>query len=156
MRTISTSLTFVQKVLSPIFFPLIWVVFWWLGYWSNYTQIFGLFAITAFIGSVGWYYLVGWSTKIVRIDDNNLYVSNFRREITIPIADIESVSDLVFSEPRRVTIKLRRPSEFGSTIVFLAKYRWYSGLDALPIVDELNRLAAGKRNEFYPSMLNLP
>lgn len=157
---ISTRMTFVQKVLSPFFFPVVAAVLWWTGYWQGMYEFLGIFVIVGLIAPIVWYVFAVWPVKTVRIDDDNLYVSNFLREIKIPIADIESVSDLIFSEPRRVSIKLARPSEFGSTIVFLAKFRWYTGIDARfdahPIVDELNRLAAQKRGDFYPSMLNLP
>ena len=157
---ISTRLTFVQKVLTPFFFPVVAALLWWTGYWQGMYEFLGIFVIVGLIAPIVWYVFAVLPVKTVGIDDDNLYVSNFLREITIPIADIESVTDLKLTEPRRVTIRLTKPSEFGSTIVFLAKCRWYAGIDARvdahPIVDELNRLAAGKRDEFYPSMLNIP
>lgn len=153
---ISTRMTFVQKFVTPLFIPLFFALVWWQGSAVRFDRTFDAFAVAAFAVSIVWYALVFWPAKVVRIDDNNLYVSNFMREATIPIADIESVSDFILSEPRRVSIKLKKPSEFGSTIIFLAKYRWYSGFDAHPIVDELTRLAAQKRGDFFPSMLNIP
>lgn len=79
--------------------------------------------------------------KKVSIDDHNLYVSNYRTEITIPITEITDVREFLFSEPRRVTIHLRNPTEFGSKIIFLATYRAFAFLSPHPIVDELIQMS---------------
>ena len=75
------------------------------------------------------------------MDDRNLYVSNYRKEITVPISEIEEVREFLLSEPRRVTIRLRNPTEFGQNIRFLATYRAFAFLSPHPIVDELTQMA---------------
>ena len=85
--------------------------------------------------------LLFWPLKKVVIDDNNLYVSDFHTEITIPFSEIERVSEFVLSEPRRVTIRLKNPTRFGRKIVFLATYRAFAFFSSHPIVSELRELA---------------
>ncbi len=80
---------------------------------------------------------MSWDLKKVSVDDRNFYVSNYRTEITIPISEIAHVGEFLFSEPRRVTIKLHHATEFGDKIVFLATYRAFAFLSPHPVVDEL-------------------
>ena len=53
------------------------------------------------------------------------------------------MNEFILSDPTRITIGLREPSEFGQKIVFLGTYRfggWLAG--SHPIVKELRALAA--------------
>ncbi|HRI02761.1 MAG TPA: hypothetical protein PLL77_03365 [Pyrinomonadaceae bacterium] len=70
-------------------------------------------------------------------------VLNSRKEVSIPFSEIDDVSESIFSDPRRITIKLRNPTEFGQKIAFLGTYR-FGGIFAgpHPIVAELQALAA--------------
>ncbi len=91
---------------------------------------------------------LGWGLKWVAIDDANkrLYVSNYRKEISIPFSEIAHVSEFILSDPRRITIKLHHPTEFGQKIVFLSTYRfggWLAGPH--PIVKELQGLTSQQR-----------
>jgi hypothetical protein len=100
------------------------------------------FAIpTAFLSVTLW---LGWAVKWVALDVPNqrLYVSNYLKEISIPFSEIADVSEFFFSDPRRITIKLHNPTEFGQKIVFLGTYR-FGGIFAgpHPIVAELLSLA---------------
>ena len=155
-RLISSRLTFVQKFISPLVGLLIIGSFFGSVLRTEPNIGFFVFLFVAALIGGAFYFLTTWPAKVVHIDGENLYVSNYRREITIPLADIDGVSDFILSNPRTVTIKLKKPSEFGDKIVFIAQYRWIVGFDSHPIVDELTRLAAEKQGIFYPSMLNLP
>jgi hypothetical protein len=119
--------------------------------------IFIVLYSAAFLGFYAW---LGWPLKRVLLDDINkcLYISNYRKEITIPLSQIADVKDFVFSDPRRVTIYLRKPEirtqmtsplhagEFGNKIVFLVTYRFFGGWSTHPIVDELRQLSLTARN----------
>jgi hypothetical protein len=79
--------------------------------------------------------------KKVSVANNTLYVSNYRKEIAVPLSEIADVRGNRFTEPQRVTIYLRQPSEFGSKIVFMAKHRIFSFYSVHPVVDELKAMA---------------
>ena len=134
-RRISTLLTFPYKFISPIF-----LVFWLFVVMEARDLVFLVFGVLIF----GFNVWLSWGLKKISIDDNNLYVSNYRREITIPITEIDDVREFILSEPRRVTIHLKNPTEFGQKIIFLATYRWFVFLSPHPIVDELIQMAYRK------------
>lgn len=142
-RQISSSLTLFHKVILPILFALGIVNIGVLGLRGWYAtpeempwQI--VLMIVAFLFLSLWLF---WPLKKIAIDDNNLYVSDFHTEITIPISEIEKVSEFILSKPRRVTIHLKNPTQFGRKIVFLAMYRPFGFLSSHPIVAELRELA---------------
>lgn len=57
--------------------------------------------------------------KRVEVDDNYLYVSNYLKEIKIPLSDVEFIDKPENSSHQRIKIFLRTPSEFGDMIVFM-------------------------------------
>ena len=146
LRRISSLLTVVAKFIAP---PL--GVLFVANFWFSLGEIRG--------PAIWWFYLVPvlteaiviWhavSVKWVAIDELNgrLYVSNYFKEIAIPLSDIVDVKESLWSDPRRMKITLSQPSEFGEKIVFLGTYR-FGGIFAgpHPIVNELQTLAAKAR-----------
>jgi len=77
----------------------------------------------------------------VQTDGQFLYVSNYRSEIAVPLADISDVSEgrlwSVFSPSIR--IQLRHASRFGQAILFMPRPRLYWRGDH-PAVAELQAL----------------
>ena len=80
--------------------------------------------------------------KQVRIDQDNLYVAGFFKEIAIPFTAVQYVSDFHGSP---VILRLKEKSEFGRTILFLGK--WYPLLpwQSHPIVGQLTQLIKQKK-----------
>jgi hypothetical protein len=85
--------------------------------------------------------------KAVSMDDKYLYISNYRREITIPLRHIGSVREFLLSEPRRITIHSRHRTEFGKKIVFLAKFRLADLWSRHTIVNELMQFAPSQNTK---------
>lgn len=105
---------------------------------------------------IKWIFLAGWTfatalisrqvfpLKRVRLAPGTLLVSNYRREISIPLSDIESVTQSFWQKHRPVTITLRQPSEFGDRIMFVPTILWSWRAwtwKPHPVVDELRALA---------------
>ncbi len=142
-RTISSSQTFIMKVL----FPLVWIT----G--------FGIGTLTMFINpsndtdAMKWQFLFGWiigsavifllgvRLKKVSIDGSSLYISNYLKEISVPLADIERVTENVWINIHPVTIHLKSSSEFGGSILFMPKARFGGWFSSHPVVAELRELA---------------
>jgi len=121
--------------------PLIWER-WSVSPAVNFLLILEYLISLLLLGTSLWMF---GPVKRVSLDEKDrlLYVSNYRKEIAIPLSEIADVSSFILSEPSRITISLRSRSEFGQKIVFLATYRisgWLSG--SHPIVEELLVLAA--------------
>jgi hypothetical protein len=74
--------------------------------------------------------------KRVRMDEKTLYVSNYLREIRVPLADVQEVTQRGWLNARWVTVVLWRESELGRRIMFLPEtsWRWWG---ATPKIEEL-------------------
>ena len=145
MRTLSSEWTFFYKFVTPVL---------WAGLFAYFILV--MFAITGcfnFAGTFpfavllimtflacGWWFWISIRLKKVTLKDDLLLISNFQKQIEIPLSDIERVSGSILMNPELVWLHLTRPTEFGSKIVFMAKFRFFSGLTRHPVVEELERL----------------
>jgi len=91
--------------------------------------------------------LAAWACarlKRVALTDDALFVSNFRREIAIPLRDVVRVKQrFVFRSA--IVVDLARDHEFGARIEFIPKnaHRWFW---THPLVDQLrDAVAAAKK-----------
>jgi hypothetical protein len=143
-RTLSSALTIFFKVIAPILMLAAsgLSLSWWL--WLALQEDLRLRTITliplsALLVVIG-FYLFGFRLKKVAVDDHRLYVSNYLREISIPLAEIESVSESWLTNPKLVYIRLKAQSPFGRKIVFAPPLRALSQFRHHPVVDELKRM----------------
>ncbi len=56
--------------------------------------------------------------KRVWIDANNLYVSDYRREMQIPLANIKTIKVTTWIRPLRISVWFAKPTIFGEKIAF--------------------------------------
>jgi hypothetical protein len=145
VRQISSQLTFLHKFILPVLFALSIVnigILYLTGVWS--TEAPGMTGMTLLLPVAFLFVsiLFQWPLKKVYVDERNLYVSDYRVDATIPITNIERVTEFFLSEPRRVTIHFKEPTIFGRKIVFIATYRFgpFSAFISHPIVSELRGL----------------
>ena len=149
---ISSAQTFFAKVVFPVV---------WIGGFSIGT--IALFAAERMAGrptppGVPWVFLgatllgsaaIYWycvRLKRVDIDGDSLFVSNYRREIVVPLTDVDGVTENPWVNMHPVTIHLRRDTEFGRSITFMPKIQWFLFLRSHPVVAEL-RLAAARAHD---------
>jgi hypothetical protein len=100
--------------------------------------------------------------KRVRVDDRLIYISNYLKEISLPLSAIADVTEnglihIFHSDP--ITVRFRRNTEFGEKITFVPvtskrsldfdPFGWTSHL----VVDELRQLA--RRSGANPSSPDL-
>jgi hypothetical protein len=145
-RTLSSGRTFLLKFV----FPTVWVA----GFAAGTALLFTAGGFTDRNGfptppEMKWIFLgvtvagalvLYWfciRLKRVDVDEHWLYVSNFTREIRIPLADIEEVTENRWVSSRPVTVQFRRENEFGSEIIFMPRTRWWKFWRAHPVVGEL-------------------
>jgi hypothetical protein len=135
-RTLSSAWTFWMKYV----FPEVWI----LG--------FGLATILTPAPQNKIVFLVAWSLgttsilwanaglKRVRMDERQLYVSNYFREIYLPFSAITDVKQNRWINSRPITIYFRDATQFGDKVTFMPKQRFqFWSVD--PVVNELKRLA---------------
>jgi hypothetical protein len=85
----------------------------------------------------------GASLKQVSIDEHIFYVAGLTREIAIPFNGIHSIYALQDGWP--VIVRFTEKSDFGRTIIFLAKWRPLPFGSSHPVVQQLQSLRNGNR-----------
>jgi hypothetical protein len=142
MITFSSRLTFFYKVI----FPVIWISGFGLGMISvelAHNPPLGVkfpFAAGWVLGTVCLVWLCA-PLKRVRADDRALYVSNYLKEISVPVGLIDRVTENRWINIHPVTIHLSADTEFGRKIVFMPKARMAFVWSRHPVVGEIERLA---------------
>ena len=152
-RTLSSAQTFLMKVVLPI----LWIGMFAVGTASLFLSQ-GVWHDThggSPDPSMKWYFLVAaivgtafiWWTSIrlkrVRMDDTALYISNYSREIIVPLGNVAEVTENRWLNIHPVTIELHSDTDFGSRIVFMPKVRWFAFWSSHPVVEEI-RLAVSR------------
>lgn len=143
-RLLSSRLTPFYKFVSPLLF-VVWLV--WFGAFLVTGRGLGIGEVpTAFLFMVAiimainfaWMGWLALKSHKVEADAENFYVSNFGKEIVIPRADLYEATEMRWFQPYWITLRLRRPSEFGDRIMFIPPWRFGSFWTANPMVEELN------------------
>ena len=96
------------------------------------------FLVLFLLGSV-YLYWTCIRLKSVRMDSNFLYVSNYRKEIKIPLAQIARVSEWRLDNTHPVFVHFSQPTEFGTSIVFMPKIRLFGFWSSHPVVDRIRQ-----------------
>ena len=99
-----------------------------------------VFPLIGLVGVVSMYMTV-MRYKKVSVDENFLYVSNYRKEIKISVSEIADVIETKWVRTRPVTIHLKNDSEFGRKIVFMPKFNGFRIFADNPLIAELKMLA---------------
>lgn len=143
-RELSSNQTFFLKIILPIIFIVLFlaaVIGLILGYKKSEIFITIVIIMLAFpVGIVSMYFTL-MRYKKVSIDDDFLYVSNYRNEIKIALSNISDVTETKWIRTRPITIHLKSDSEFGRKIIFTPKMNGFRVFADNPIVVELKESA---------------
>lgn len=69
-----------------------------------------------------------------------MVIDDFKREIIVPLRDVEKVSGSILMEPELAFIVFRRSTEFGTKVTFMPRWRFFGGFTQHPVVTELKSL----------------
>lgn len=126
-RTLSSSLTVVWKFL----FPTVWItgfgaatVGLWLGAFRGRDQELPPDAmrwISLSVWLVASTFLIWFARRLHRVSlhDGVLTVSNYFREISVPLANVSRVTESYMRRPPTITLHLDNPTALGQRIVFV-------------------------------------
>lgn len=145
-RKLSAGLTFLAKIIMPGLWIFAWSVITLMMFvgFDERTQPPGFLFFAAGIGSIALLYFTVMKYMKVSTDDRFLYVSNYLKEIAIPLSNIADVTEIVWLRGHPVTIHLKTPSEFGSKITFMPKSQGFKFFQPHPVVGELKEMAKVK------------
>lgn len=148
MRTLSSGLTFLMKVI----FPMLWISGFGLG-----TLVLWLSPMMSDAGhsavAIKWQFLVAWiagaafvlwicgGLKRVRVDSKNLYISNYRHEISVPLSTVSDVTEHRWINIHPVTVHFSQSTEFGRSVTFMPTTRLFGFLSSHPVVADLKQLS---------------
>lgn len=103
-----------------VIFPSLWIPLFGLGPLMMFLGVFEgkepppkwIFLFVWLAGSA----FIYWSCvrlKEVSVDEDFLYVSNYLKEIAIPLSEIEGVTENIWINSHPVTMRLKSPSELA-------------------------------------------
>lgn len=143
-RELSSKQTFFLKIILPIIFAaMLMTVFAGIIFSSKKVELLPLIILFPLIGLFGIFsmYLTVMRYKKVSVDYEFLYVSNYRKEIKIPVSNIADVTEIKWVRTRPITIHFKNDSEFGRKIVFMPKFNGFRMFADNPIIAELKESA---------------
>ena len=82
----------------------------------------------------------GWRLKRVSVDGGDLLVSNYLREIRVPLTNVRSVEDQFIRYFPQVYVEFIAPTAMGRRISFLGRWSLFHSTQPSAIRDELRRL----------------
>ena len=130
-------MTLFWKIIFPAFwlggFGLGTVVLFFADFWMGPPMLFG------FLIGLALFYFGTMKAKKVHIDDNYLYVSNFRKHDRIPLRHVKSVSDFVLLSPRPIFVEFKVETNFGKEIMFLGYFEFFLFFSTHPAVKEIRK-----------------
>ena len=138
-REISSKDTFFYKIILPVFLLICAAVLPVAVYLYDPKNnlVSAIFVLIFSLISAALVFVMTKALKKLTLDDGFLYVSNYRKEIIIPLSNIDKI--LWFGDVRPTMIYLKTPSEYGKKINFQPKISVsYNELN--PIVEELKEL----------------
>lgn len=131
-------------ILILIVMMLCWLVVWLVISGQGFHLLLVLFVYVLLFIIAIWCKLILFPLKRVKIDGYSgiLYVSNYFKEITVPLSEIKDVQEDDELRWRLIKISLKTPTEFGRQIKFLP-YTELRGwkLKEHSLVRELKKLA---------------
>lgn len=155
-RSLSSEFTVFFK-----FFPAFWIPFLGLGVLGAFLGVlqgkngeppslsFDLLVLVFWIGGSVFSYLTCAPLKEMSIDDDCLYVSNYFREISIPLTDVADITERSWINFHPVTVRLKRSSVFGNRITFMPQRGMLYFGSSHPVVAELRALTMIEKTESF-------
>ncbi len=149
MRMLSSRWTWFYKFA----FPTLWIGGFGIGTlmmflapdsfsWDYPRDLRWAFVAALLVGSA----VIYWScirVKRVLLDSDAFLISNYREEIRVPLRDVERVSGSVLWYPKLIWLHFRRPTRFGSRVVFIAPMR-FLGFGRHPLARALSSIVTGR------------
>lgn len=140
-RVISSGQTFITKFILPFIVAAVLA----FGFSRAGSRVLPFFAPVGVLlaASIYWFYV---RLKKVAIDSNGLVISNYVREVRVPWRDIIKVTGNRWKKTRQVTITFDRDIGFGTSIVFMPKFRFQWPGQEHPIAQELRDMMVVNRH----------
>ena len=140
-RVISSAQTFINKFILPFVVVAVFAY----GISLAGSRVLPIFAPVGVLvaASIYWFYV---RLKKVGIDSDGLVISNYVREVRVPWRDVIKVTGNRWKKTHQVTITFDRDIGFGTSIIFMPKFRFLWPGQEHPIAQELRDLLMVNRD----------
>src|SRR5262249_31473642 len=129
VENLSSRLTFFNKFV----FPTVWIGGFAFGTLLMFVgpnvnqdirEARWIFLLATIVGAT----LLYWAcmrVKLVSLAEHEFIISNYRHTIRVRLRDVERASSSFLLHPELIWLHFRRPTEFGTRIVFMPKQRFF-------------------------------
>ena len=129
------------------FLPVLWLAFWGLGasFLDAATAHYEMFLGVAVLGAwfLFWY---GSRLRKVILDGETLIISNYSREVSVPLTSVSQVKGSRLAKTKDVIITFDHDIGFGDRVVFLPKTRLLWPWQGHPVAAEMRELTGCSRD----------
>jgi len=144
-RRLSTIFTFPAMFTGPLLVTvavLLGVYYYLRPDSATRSDVAVIIGLCGFIGAICWISFIWHRSRRVFVDGENFYVSNYLlKEITIPIGEVKSVTEIIYSRNNFVELNLAHPTRIGQVVRFMPRLRSNARFGASdPVVQELRDL----------------
>jgi hypothetical protein len=150
-RTLSSAQTFFVKFMGPAFFiPVVAYLVYLMArsYAAAHPADPVPWALSWFVLAAAFLYSLWWSFKLKRvvIAGESIYISDYSKEVALPLSAIVDVRENRWLKLHPVTITFDRDTPWGSEIKFMPRIRWFAfNWTSHPVVRELREMAFDAR-----------
>lgn len=140
-RVISSAQTYINKFILPLVVAAVLAY----GFSHAGSRVLPILVPAGLLlaASIYWFYV---RLKKVAIDSEGLVISNYFREVRVPWRDVTKVTGNRWKKTHQVTITFDREMGFGTSVVFMPKFRFMWPGQEHPIAQELRDLMLAKRD----------
>ncbi len=136
-KIISSGLTFFYKYILPL------LLTGTMGFLTVYFLLNApekcVFTLSFLLIGNGYFFIYQLPLKRIEIRDNDLIISNYLKSISVPVSEIEKITENASVNIHPVWIHLKHKTVFGKKIMFMP--RSFHLFGSHPIVKELYELA---------------
>ena len=139
MQLLSSSSTYFYKFVMPVMLALMAIgICITMLIEDNYNAPLVIFASVIFLSFAYWLFA---RVKYVSLDGTTLVISNFRREIRVPLSHLDKATGSLGVNPEVVWLYFRQSTSFGKKVLFVPTARSFPGFNHHPVVGMLNAMA---------------
>ena len=138
MRVLSSRATPIYRV----FTPLAWFVLWVLvaSFLDAASARYEIFLGVAVLGACLFFWHGSRLRKVI-LDRDTLIISNYSRDVSVPLTSISQVKGSRWAKTKDIIITFDHDIGFGDKVVFVPKTRWLWPWQEHPIAAEMRKLA---------------
>jgi hypothetical protein len=141
-RVISSAQTFVTKFILP--FVAVGVLTYGISLARSRAWLLFAPLGALVVASIYWYYV---RLKKVSVDPDGLVISNYVRQVRVPWRDVIKVTGSRWEKTHHVTVTFDRDIGFGTSIIFMPRFRFLWPGQEHPVAQELRDLMLANRRQ---------